>query len=201
MGAGRRRPRCPVAAAAEAYRLRKNETFGLLYADLTEFKAFNDTHGYNRGDNVIRLTATILRDAVRSLGAPGDFVAHIGGDDFVLVVDSEKIEPVSEYIISSFDVMVPLQYDMDDQERGFIEARYRRGQLRRFPIMTIAIGVATNRHREFGNYLEAADVCSQMKCYAKTFPGSSYKIDRRTTKDFEPREYDEQPDETGSEAE
>ena len=71
-------------------RLERGASIAMCYADLDNFKAFNDKYGYNRGDNVIRILATILNEGVGMFGTPGDFVGHIGGDDFVMIIDGIK---------------------------------------------------------------------------------------------------------------
>ena len=66
-------------------RLERAEPFSVGYADLDHFKEFNDAFGYAEGDRVIVRLAGILRSTVRRI-APGGFVGHIGGDDFVFLV-------------------------------------------------------------------------------------------------------------------
>lgn len=72
-------------------RMGRLERFAVCYADLDHFKEFNDRYGYNNGDKVIYLLSRMLRDLVRGL-APGGFVGHIGGDDFIFNVPIEYLE-------------------------------------------------------------------------------------------------------------
>ena len=57
-------------------RLVREEEFAVCYADLDNFKEFNDRYGYNHGDHVILLLSRILRDVVRGL-APGEAVPTV----------------------------------------------------------------------------------------------------------------------------
>jgi diguanylate cyclase (GGDEF)-like protein len=66
-------------------RLDSGEPFSVCYCDLDNFKAYNDKYGYEAGDRVIFHTAQTIMNSVRALGDNGDFVGHIGGDDFVVV--------------------------------------------------------------------------------------------------------------------
>lgn len=50
--------------------------------DLDHFKLVNDTHGHLAGDEVLRLTATILRNSTRE----EDVVARYGGEEFVILL-------------------------------------------------------------------------------------------------------------------
>ena len=55
----------------------------LMFVDLDHFKELNDQRGHEAGDTALRLTAALLRDAVR----PTDLVARLGGDEFALWLD------------------------------------------------------------------------------------------------------------------
>ncbi|WP_322795553.1 bifunctional diguanylate cyclase/phosphodiesterase [Tepidiforma sp.] len=57
----------------------------ILYADLDNFKHFNDRHGFAHGDTAILQLARILTDAAaRCVREP--FIGHVGGDDFVILL-------------------------------------------------------------------------------------------------------------------
>jgi diguanylate cyclase (GGDEF)-like protein len=55
----------------------------LMFIDLDNFKALNDTRGHDAGDEALCLTAALLRATVR----PSDLVARLGGDEFALWLD------------------------------------------------------------------------------------------------------------------
>jgi len=67
-------------AIARAQRDRSPMT--VAYIDLDDFKRINDTEGHNEGDRVLCAVAQHLRDSVRRT----DFVARVGGDEFVLLM-------------------------------------------------------------------------------------------------------------------
>jgi GGDEF domain-containing protein len=152
--------------------------FAVCYADLDHFKVFNDRYGYNWGDSVIYLTSRILRDLVRSL-APGGFVGHIGGDDFIFNVPLEYLETCCDEIIRLFDELIPYQYTEEDRKAGYFLGKDRRGTVHRIPLMTLSIGVVTNHTQEFTHTAQVSELAAEMKTYGKSLPGSVYVVDRR----------------------
>jgi diguanylate cyclase (GGDEF)-like protein len=160
-------------------RLRSGERFAVCYADLDNFKEFNDRYGYNHGDRVILIVSRILRDVVRAYSASG-FVGHIGGDDFIFSVPLEDMKRCCETVVEVFDQLVPYQYAEADRERGFFVGKDRRGNQYEVPLMTLSIGVVTNEKRKLTHTAQIGELATEMKAYAKTFTGSLYLVDRRT---------------------
>jgi diguanylate cyclase (GGDEF)-like protein len=160
--------------------IQSGRRFALLYADLDNFKAYNDHYGFARGDDVLRLAARLLHDAVQASAQPDAFVGHVGGDDFVALTGEEAAKAVVEDLIERFNREVPSLYDPEDAERGWIEVENRRRELERFPLVSFSIGVASTATRRFGHYAEAVAAATEMKSQAKQQPGSSWAADRRS---------------------
>jgi GGDEF domain-containing protein len=161
-----------------AARLEAGEQFAVCYADLDHFKEFNDRYGYAFGDGVIRILSRILRDIVRGR-APGGFVGHIGGDDFIFNVSLEYLEATCDEIIQLFDELIPYQYTEEDRRAGYFLGKDRRGHIHRIPLMTLSIGIVTNQFQSFEHTGQISELAAEMKTYAKTLPGSLYVVDRR----------------------
>ena len=106
-------------------------------------------------------------------------MGHIGGDDFIFVVPTDEISPVCSEILDVFDTLIPLQYNEQDRRAGYFFGKDRRGQLHRVPLMTLSIGIVTNRHRQFAHPAQVSELATEMKSYAKTLPGSVFVVDRR----------------------
>lgn len=160
-------------------RLRRRADFALLYCDLDNFKAYNDKYGFLRGDRVIQMTARTLQDAAMQVGGRDAFVGHIGGDDFVVVAELGREQAVAESVIARFDAEILSAYDDIDRERGYIETLSRRGELQRFPIVAMSIGVVTTARRTFSHYAETVVVATEMKALMKKTTGSSWAVDLR----------------------
>jgi diguanylate cyclase (GGDEF)-like protein len=163
-----------IEARVEAAR-----SFAILYADLDHFKAYNDHYGFMRGDQVIQFTARLLEEVAFAVTGGDAFVGHVGGDDFVVVCPPGSAEAVAQAVVERFDGESPALYDPEDLARGTIEVTNRRGELQRFPLLSISIGVASTDKRAFAHYAEAVAVATEMKSFTKASVGSSWAIDRR----------------------
>jgi len=162
-------------------RVESRQPFAVLYLDLNSFKAYNDTYGFLKGDEVIRQTAKIiLKEADKDRG----FVGHIGGDDFIVLTDPETCEALCQRVIERFDAIVPSFYSEADRARGYVQAEDRRGKKTQFPLLSIAIGVVTNQYKTLTSLGEVSSIGTEMKHFAKEKKdkGSSYAVDRRTDK-------------------
>ncbi len=159
--------------------LRLQADFAVAYADLDNFKAFNDYYGYYRGDKVIQLTARIVKDVVFDL-CPEGFVGHIAGDDFIFIMPRELVDRACAEVIKAFDALIPYQYDEVDRERGVIESYNRRDELERFRLLTISIAVLINRNGEFDHVGEMSKMLADLKKATKVKEGSNYMIERRS---------------------
>ena len=159
-------------------RVTAGRPFAVMYIDLDNFKAFNDYYGFLRGDEGIKLLGRVVSDAIAQQDHMG-FVGHVGGDDFIAVVDPQVAEDAAKHIVEEWDREIAKLYDPDDVERGYIEILDRKKQMHRFPITSVSIGIATNTRRPIVTHWEASEIASEMKSFAKRQPGSSYAVDRR----------------------
>ncbi len=160
-------------------RIKKEEKFVVMYADLNNFKTFNDKFGLHHGDLVINLTAEILKEAIRTKGTPEDFVGHEGGDDFVIVTTPENADAVAQSIIQQFNEKIKSFFSKGDLERSFYTAFGRDGLSHQFPIMGIALAGVTNENRYLENYAKVTQICAEVKKGAKAKLVSTWLLDHR----------------------
>jgi diguanylate cyclase (GGDEF)-like protein len=160
-------------------RLAAGRSFALVYADLDNFKAFNDHYGFLRGDECLRQVARCIQEAALEAGGNEAFVGHVGGDDFVVICSTDSAEPLCKTIIDRCGPMLIELYDEEDRERGYVEVLNRQGQMERFPLLSFSIGVATTDRRALTHPGEVVSVATELKEFAKRNPGSAYVVDRR----------------------
>jgi len=114
--------------------------FTICYGDLNNFKPFNDVYGYWRGDDMIMLTAEVVK---RHCDPLRDFVGHVGGDDFVVLFRSPDWVQRVQRIIAEFNEQAMDLYDDQGRHNEGIEAEDRYGVPRFFPFVTLGVGALT----------------------------------------------------------
>ena len=153
--------------------------YAILYIDLDNFKAYNDKYGFMNGDEVIKFTAELMKETIQKYGKRGDFLGHIGGDDFVAVVDYENAKKIGRNITKEFDKRITEYYNEEDVKKGSIKILNRKGKLEKYPIMTITVAMISNRYRKYQSTLEIGEEGASVKKKAKAIPGSTFLEDRR----------------------
>jgi len=159
--------------------LENKKLFAVCYLDLDKFKAYNDTYGFEHGDEVIRETARIIIRNTQQYGNPDDFIGHIGGDDFVVVTTPSASDNLCKNIIADFEKTSPSFYNPADRKNGYIIAHNRKKQEQKVPLISISIGVVTNETRKIDHVAQIGEIGAELKGYAKQLERSNYVKDKR----------------------
>ena len=162
---------------AISQRIAQGQPFAVCYCDIDNFKAYNDSYGFLKGDAVIQRTAQILLDAARVYGNPDDFVGHIGGDDFVVISTPDRVRAICAAATMRFDETAPLFYDPATRSRGFISGEDRQGRPATFPLVSVSIAVVSSERQPFRHPGEVAQRSIEGKKRSKLLPGSVYLIE------------------------
>jgi diguanylate cyclase (GGDEF)-like protein len=160
-------------------RLESGKPFAVCYLDLDKFKAYNDTYGFEHGDDVIRETARILIRVTQEKGTSDDFVGHIGGDDYVIVTMPQRVDDLCQAVIEQFEKTAPLFYNETDRKNGFIMAHDRKGNEVKVPLLSISIGVVSNEYRKIDHVAQIGEIGAELKAFAKRLERSNYIKDQR----------------------
>lgn len=140
------------------------EAFTACYADLNHFKAFNDHYGYWRGDEMIRLQARCLAGAC---DPRRDFIGHVGGDDFVLLMQSADWHARLLTAVERFDRLARDLYDATARQAGGILAEDRHGVMRFHGFTTVSIGVVRVPPGRYRHAEQVASAAAAAKHLAK----------------------------------
>lgn len=148
-------------------RIRANGRVALMHIDLDDFKAFNDSYGFHRGDTAITMTAEILR-AEFSMAAPqAHFLGHIGGDDFLAIVNADVAAGIVDRLPRTFTNRMAELYDAEDRVRGWLIAPDRSEEHEAVPLMSLSVAVAYVEPNDERHYAELLDALSAAKREAK----------------------------------
>ncbi|MDE2480113.1 MAG: GGDEF domain-containing protein [Betaproteobacteria bacterium] len=156
--------------------LHEERLFAAAYADIDNFKPFNDKFGYRMGDEIILMLADLLRTHL----PPGEqFLAHIGGDDFVALSCSEHWESQLQAVLGAFETGVAQFFEPAVLEQKGYWSENRRGDAMFFPVPTLSIGAFVVNPGHFDSHREVANVLAELKRAAKRLPGNALFMDRR----------------------
>ncbi|MFA5073026.1 MAG: diguanylate cyclase [Nitrospirota bacterium] len=150
----------------------------VCYVDINYFKPYNDTYGFSRGDDVIRMVARIMSNVVREY-SEGGFVGHVGGDDFVFVVPLEKAETICQTIIDNFSGVASDLFGEFEKKQGYYLAKDRSNQEQKIPLLALAIAIVPTNTPVMQHPGKVAEVAAELKKLAKKSARSSYVLERR----------------------
>jgi diguanylate cyclase (GGDEF)-like protein len=154
-------------------RLETEVSFVVCYIDLDNFKAYNDCYGYEKGDQIITGVADILREVVTDRS---DFIGHIGGDDFIIILSAHDWRRQCEQILADFSQWVVHCYRDEDQKQGGISAIDRTGNRQFYPLITLSIGCVCLPPPVCKSHQDVAVLATYAKSMAKKMKGNSLYI-------------------------
>ena len=150
--------------------------FYACYCDLDNFKPFNDVYGYRKGDDVIQLSGRLLGEFC---DPNQDFIGHIGGDDFIVLFQSEDWEARCRAILDAFGTQILDFYSIEDRERGGYVTEDRQGRKVFHPLVSLSLGVVRVESAQYYSHHQIASAAAEAKRQSKKIHGNSLFIDRR----------------------
>ena len=160
-------------------RIDSGDQFAFAYIDMDNFKPYNDKFGFNTGDKAIMMLGDILKGMKQKYGEI--FIGHIGGDDFVYISNIEDYEIIGNEILNGFSEKSRSLFSASVLKNGYYISKTRNGEIQKFGLLSISIGVVTNRYRSYRSYAELIQEAAEMKKYAKSYVGNTIKVDKRET--------------------
>ncbi|MBC8059461.1 MAG: GGDEF domain-containing protein [Clostridiaceae bacterium] len=150
----------------------------LLYLDLDNFKVYNDTYGFENGDKILKYSANLIQNKVKSEFPFNSFVGHIGGDDFVCMLKTsyEQCKIFCSEIIGDFNKEVLEFFNEEDKSNGYIESMDRKGNTDIFNLTSISIAGLYGNLKNFKSPEEVAQTISRIKKDVKDKGGNNFII-------------------------
>jgi GGDEF domain-containing protein/predicted transcriptional regulator len=156
--------------------LQSGKSFAVCYADLDNFKPFNDVCGYCKGDELIQFTARLLGNIC---DPTHDLIGHIGGDDFILVLQSPDWEQRCDRALAAFAHTSAELFDKDHRSIGGYLSGDRQGRIVHHPLPSLSIGAVWVNPELFGSHHEVAEAATTAKQKAQEKSGNSLFVERR----------------------
>ena len=161
-------------------RLDKKIPSEIAFIDLDHFNVYNEYFGYSRGDQVIKYISKVLSKILyKRVHNMNWYLGHLGADEFVLIADLDIVQDVCDQFIHEFDLGIKDLYDESDLKRGFIINLDRCGRERKYPIMTVSIGIASTENGNLKHYGKIFQIGKELKYYAKNFKENKIIWDNR----------------------
>lgn len=163
-----------------AQMLSRSIHFDVCYIDIDNFKPYNDRHGFEMGDRVIKKVGEILIDSVKRRDQSTiSFAGHIGGDDFIVITRPKNSMAVCELIIERFSQAISAFHTEEELATRLYRSVDREGNCRQFGLLSLSIGVVSTEVHRIGSVAEISSIASDLKKRAKSVSGSVIVRDRR----------------------
>jgi len=153
--------------------IESRKRFIAAYFDLDSFKPYNDVYGYAHGDQVILHLASLLKS---HFSARLDFIAHVGGDDFVVVMRSADWRERVTRTLDRFSATVANFYSPEHAAAGYIIASDRDGVQRQFPLLTVSVAALDSGTMGADSADAIAHMLAHVKKVAKQQRGNSFVL-------------------------
>ena len=150
--------------------------FSAWFVEVDQLRGLNDAVGFQQGDALIHSAARLLE----SVCQPGvDFVGHVAGSRFALLVQSEDWQPRAERALDGWPGLLKEHVPAEVLDLGYFAARTRDGQDRVRPLPRLAIGVLPVLPGVFESRHEVVQAVREAVRRALAQPGSSYYVDEQ----------------------
>ncbi len=148
--------------------------FTVCVAEIDPMKGFNDAHGFQKGDDLIRLCGLALRTA---LDSRVDFVGHIGGNRFVLLLQSGDWPERLDYALADFQRQLEIRMPSETLVDGGFIWKGKRGRVEHRPAPRLAIGAAVITSAQCESRHDVMESARRATDIAKSRIGSNIYID------------------------
>ncbi len=150
-----------------------------IYIDIVGLKPYSAARGIEGQHRTQALMAQTLRDVIRAEEIYENFLAHMGGAHFVVVVNIEDYDRFCKAVMQAFDNAVRELYTVQELKQGHILATDKRGLDIKCPLMALSVGIAHTQFRKYKNAKQVFEVLAQARQMARPDGYSVLFADRR----------------------
>lgn len=178
-----------LSAATLSYRVLKrniainvDSEYALMYIDIDNFKPYREIYGHIASDKMLQTFTAIIKTSLSDT----DFSGRVGDEDFLILTKPDRAEKISAFLSYSFDMVANKFYTDVDSERGYIILHGDEKAGRRIPLVSISIGIVSNRYKKYEGIEELVNDARNTHRLAKTKAGSFWISDRPRIAGAEP---------------
>ena len=161
------------------HRLARGTKIALCYIDVSNYKAYCAAKPRDGQKQALGFLSKLLKGLIRSMGIYESFLAHMGGEHFVVLLSYEDYGRFSSTLMETFDRRVKELYTPEEARQGHVVARDKKGREGKYPLMALSIGVAHNEHREYKSANKIFETLTQLRQLANPEGKSVLIVDRR----------------------
>lgn len=162
------------------HRLARGTAIAAIYIDMVGFKGYCAARGQEGQRVALEFMSRMLVNLTRQMGIYECFIAHMGGEHFVVLVNLEDYERLCSTLVAQFGQRVAELYTKQELDQGYLVALDRRGQEVRCPLMCLSIGVSHTQYRQFKSAKKMFEVLAQVRQMAQPHHNQSVVfVDRR----------------------
>ena len=129
--------------------LEKGVQFTIVLFDLNHFKSFNNHYGHPKGDEILVIFSELL---LKYFNQETDFTGHIGGDDFIVVIQHQDWKKTISSLLTEFNQRVIGFYSDKDQAKGGMQSTDRFGDDKFFEFINITGSIISITDEYFDSF-------------------------------------------------
>ena len=161
------------------HRLARGIAIAVCYIDISDFKAYCAAKKRDGQSQALQFLTKMLKGLIRSMGIYESFLAHMGSEHFVVLLNHEDYKRFCSTLVETFDRQVKTLYTAEEAAQGHVMARDRKGREGKYPLMALSIGVAHNEYRDYKSAKKMFETLAQLRHTAQPEGKSVVIVDRR----------------------
>lgn len=158
-------------------RLAERAPVAILWADIDRFDLYNQLFGPSYGDEVIHAVQHLFEEVSLLHGSANDFLAHLGGDDFVLLTEPSRAVALCQALVAGFEALTPRFYKNEQARNGYVDFEDRNGNRRQIPLMRMSVAGITSPKSRMSHYVQIMQDLAVMLRNAHRQSHSRYLLD------------------------
>ena len=143
--------------------LMRKPDWSLLYIGIDGLDDFNNAYGFLAGDDVLRFVALLLSETVDAMGAPDDYIGHVGGDKFMIITKTDRGKPLADALKTKFANGSLSHYSFIDRDRGYIIIKDTDGRDHQAPLMKACVGLIASDTQQFTDIREITEAAADAR--------------------------------------